>query len=762
MSTIGSYPTRDFSESQKFLVLNPETQSTSLVSGRDLVEYITPQSTYVFAEQSRAVAQNEDYQIGALIQTAGDLTAGDNFAGTFLVVPGGDGDFPMANGNDLLIIKGDILLREQLASNTPAQGSDRIAHTGTSDTVTQALDKRTIYVGSVAELESLSLAAGVNVYLTEPGREGEGTIKSGTAPTDTLKGRYIVLANGNYWSRNEVRFIDPAWYGADFTGANATDPEWSAAIDEAISSNLAILPRPGTYKKTASTAKDNFTGLYVFGRGKVTIDFQTNDAFKLGDFTQDGDGFYTQTSITCSDIVFSGVKFIPSDNGWNGSNFAYARPLAFSSAQNVRVTDQCEFHDNHVGAVDFSAPCKDIFIQNCHFESSEEASSTYGPRPFCFVAPLDNLDETTGTLAYPAPTVYHENVNINWNTFQQIGRGIVSWNVHGFDYSNNIFRKPTVRTISATNWSFDGAIHHNTHIAEDNTTSTLSTFVNIGVGSERIKVHNEKFLGSLSGTGNNASLKCVDCGGASSGIEVLNNTFNTVGMASAVNVGPNVEITISQRNRFMQDCIGATRSPIVINEGPAPSPGFNLPKTIISDNVDYANNRLVVLHGEPPGTPETVEVFGNEMKVLPVNRVVQANATSSNWAVALWDNKIPLGDFAYVSNVGSGGIQVLRADKFERSMVTINTTGSNVTVNWRDYHGEQWYIVPDVSQTIDDIPGALADGQILTIQSGGTITFPHGGNFRLDGATNAVLGVNDVISFVSRQGIWFETTRSAS
>ncbi len=39
--------------------------------------------------------------------------------------------------------------------NTSGQGSDLIAHTGTSDTVTEALDKRTIYVGSVAELESL-------------------------------------------------------------------------------------------------------------------------------------------------------------------------------------------------------------------------------------------------------------------------------------------------------------------------------------------------------------------------------------------------------------------------------------------------------------------------------------------------------------------------------------------------------------------------------------------------------------------------------
>lgn len=131
MSKIGSYPTRTFKESQKFLVLDPETQSTSLVLGRDLVEYITPRQNYVFAEQSRAVAQNEDYQIGALIQTAGDLAPGDNFAGTFLVVPGGDGDFPMTNGYDLLIIKGDVLLRQELAD--PDKGASMVWMTQTPD-----------------------------------------------------------------------------------------------------------------------------------------------------------------------------------------------------------------------------------------------------------------------------------------------------------------------------------------------------------------------------------------------------------------------------------------------------------------------------------------------------------------------------------------------------------------------------------------------------------------------------------------------------
>lgn len=62
-----------------------------------------------------------------------------------------------------------------LASNNPTQGSDLIAHTGTSDTVTEALGKnaaainqRTIYVGSVAELEALTgLVDGQEVIVSD-------------------------------------------------------------------------------------------------------------------------------------------------------------------------------------------------------------------------------------------------------------------------------------------------------------------------------------------------------------------------------------------------------------------------------------------------------------------------------------------------------------------------------------------------------------------------------------------------------------------
>jgi hypothetical protein len=71
-----------------------------------------------------------------------------------------------------------------------------------------------IYVGSVAELEALSLAEGVSVKLTDDGVAGAGVIKAGTPPSDPLKGKYVVIANGNYWERDTKGFLFPQFFGS--------------------------------------------------------------------------------------------------------------------------------------------------------------------------------------------------------------------------------------------------------------------------------------------------------------------------------------------------------------------------------------------------------------------------------------------------------------------------------------------------------------------------------------------------------------------
>lgn len=104
MASIGSYSTTAFSEDKKFLVLDPATQSAALVSGADLVGYITPSLTQVFTETTRAAALTTDYQIGQFVQTAGATAIDDGGNGLYIVVAGGDGDYAMMNGNDLLLL----------------------------------------------------------------------------------------------------------------------------------------------------------------------------------------------------------------------------------------------------------------------------------------------------------------------------------------------------------------------------------------------------------------------------------------------------------------------------------------------------------------------------------------------------------------------------------------------------------------------------------------------------------------------------------
>lgn len=140
MSTFSGYKTKAFSESQKFFVLDPQTGNPSFVQGSDLVKQLTPNDSYVFSEATRATAQATDYELGAVIHTGGATSTGDGQAGVYLVVPSGDGDLPMDNGLELLTLAGDDTLLERLALNTPGEGSDLIAHTGTDDTVTEAIN----------------------------------------------------------------------------------------------------------------------------------------------------------------------------------------------------------------------------------------------------------------------------------------------------------------------------------------------------------------------------------------------------------------------------------------------------------------------------------------------------------------------------------------------------------------------------------------------------------------------------------------------
>lgn len=174
-----------------------------------------------------------------------------------------------------LVPVGDANLRQELALNSAGNGSDLTSHTGTSDTVTQALDKRTVFVGSVEELEGSSLSAGASVILTDETRFGSGVIKAGTPPADTLKGRFIVIANGNYWERSESTPIKLRWYGGLSDGSDQ-----SSVVDE-INMPSSVIDLEGsdyTYTGTFAPAATFINGRILATNRTFNFGVRTNES----------------------------------------------------------------------------------------------------------------------------------------------------------------------------------------------------------------------------------------------------------------------------------------------------------------------------------------------------------------------------------------------------------------------------------------------------------------------------------------------------
>lgn len=147
MSTISGYPARSFDPSQKFLVLDPSTQTTALVLGSDLVSYITPSLDVVRTNTTRAAALNEDYEIGTFVQTAGGAAIDDGGNGMYLVVAAGDGDYAMLNGNELLLLPFGTLVGSDLDGAL-------VTDDGVQVTIESAIAKREVHFSSLESLRA--------------------------------------------------------------------------------------------------------------------------------------------------------------------------------------------------------------------------------------------------------------------------------------------------------------------------------------------------------------------------------------------------------------------------------------------------------------------------------------------------------------------------------------------------------------------------------------------------------------------------------
>lgn len=238
MSAFQAYKTKTFNANQKFFVLDPNTGSPSFVQGSDLVSQLTPNSNYVYSESTRTTAQATDYAIGSIVQTGGAEDPGDNLSAVYLVVAAGEGDFPMHNGNELLIVAGDDSLQERLISSDPGDGSDLVAHTGTANSVTEAINQniadiaeRVISVTSRTAMKAYNVPPGTQFSLEEGGRFGLFVRREGSPPvTDTQEGFYVIANAGGYDERVNKYPATPEMFGALFDGSDDS-AAWNGLAD---------------------------------------------------------------------------------------------------------------------------------------------------------------------------------------------------------------------------------------------------------------------------------------------------------------------------------------------------------------------------------------------------------------------------------------------------------------------------------------------------------------------------------------------------
>jgi hypothetical protein len=466
-------------------------------------------------------------------------------------------------------------------------------------------------------------------------------------------------------------------YGADSGGSADSGPAIQRAVDQCINGGALVFFPPGTYKMTTQVTADDFTGLYMLGDGAV-IDFRVDSPFKFGDHTVNGSSQFTQTAITCSNIVIAGLKFKPAVNGWDGSVFAHLQPINLSSAENVVIRD-CRFENWGFAAVDMNAPCKHVLVEHCYFLASEESDLTYGVRPFAHVAgaSTDNYDETNGTLAYAAPSTYHQDIAIRDCYFYQCSHAILSWNVHGASYVNNVIEKPTIRTINATAWNFDVLIAGNKHIIANNTTETVSTAIAVGTGSQRVIISGEHFIGTLSGSGVNNSMKLIDVTAVCEGIVIENCIVDVTNCANLIILGPNISATI-RGNHFRRAAAGGA-AVVVINDqtaSPVATPGFDQPQIRVIGNIVDASTRFIELKNAPPGTPKPVVIEGNVINTTLADSFLVTNTNTAGWAARARNNHFTAGAPTYCVDNGSGKTVWHDAD---RIAITGSTTFAAAT-----------------------------------------------------------------------------------
>jgi len=105
-------------------------------------------------------------------------------------------------------------------------GASQVTTSTGTQSLDVALDRRAIYVDTIAALQAMDAEVGQTVYLTEEGRAGEFVVKTGTPPSDPQEGIYIGLGDDKYAERLDSN-IHIGMFGASGDGAT---PDNTAAL----------------------------------------------------------------------------------------------------------------------------------------------------------------------------------------------------------------------------------------------------------------------------------------------------------------------------------------------------------------------------------------------------------------------------------------------------------------------------------------------------------------------------------------------------
>lgn len=316
------------------------------------------------------------------VNTDGDTLIGDLNAGGFSITNLGIPTNP-SDAARLSDVGPDssAALRIELASSSLPEGSTLIAHSGTSDTVTEALDKRTIFVGSVAELEALTVDAGYVIELNSGGRSGTFDIVAGDFSTelasDTQNGVYVGLSDDptaltKVARRRDRRFMMPEFFGASGDGVADDWVALNAAIIYCRANQVPLfLQDSASYRitQTLKTQTDpSFVELTILGLGEgrepdILVDFDGSPGMlveggsarqTLGGFTIKPTATYerdvgaTNVDLISHGVVFSGVR--TSQPKWVYSTGFKGHGFVIDSVGNANTCEwKLEARDSNLG-----------------------------------------------------------------------------------------------------------------------------------------------------------------------------------------------------------------------------------------------------------------------------------------------------------------------------------------------------------------------------------------------------------------------------